>query len=224
MWKEWNSRISDFDICKQWRKERPTTEYEALNVLLFNIQGLSTHIADLDCFIATYTPEICILTGVGSRIKNPAQIPFYNWICQDGTNSFGGVAMIIHNSLKTKIVLQAPNFILIELTILSESVLIGAIYIPPSSGIPFNLLETHESKNFYIFGDYNSKHAQWMCNTNNASENALKCWLDEKGYQLIALIKPTSKISDAVINFAITNDAARWRSETIIEGTSDHYP
>jgi hypothetical protein len=224
IWTEWNSRISDFDICKQWKKERPATEDESLNILLFNIQCLSTHIADLDFLIATYTPQICILTGVGSKIKNPPHIPFYNWICQEGTNSFGGVAMIIHNSLKTKIVSQASNFILIEVTVLSESVLIGAIYVPPSSGIPFNLLESHVSKNFYIFGDYNAKHSDWMCSTNNTSGNELKRWLDEKGYQIIAPVKPTSKRSDAIIDFGITNDAARWRSETIIEGTSDHYP
>ncbi|CAF4556851.1 unnamed protein product [Rotaria sp. Silwood2] len=180
IWKEWNSRISDFDICKQWQKERPTAEYEPLNLLLFNIQCLSTHIADLDFLIATYNPQICIWTGVGAGIKNPPQIPFYNWVCQEGTDSFGGVAMIVHNSLKTKTALQTPNFILIELTVLTESVLIGAIYVPPSSGIPFNLLETHVSKKFYIFDDYNAKHAQWMCNTNNASGNELICWLDEK--------------------------------------------
>ncbi|CAF4356351.1 unnamed protein product, partial [Rotaria magnacalcarata] len=141
-----------------------------------------------------------------------------------GTNAFGGVAIIIHNSLKTKTIVQAPNFILIELTVLSETILIGAIYVPPGSSVPFNLLETHVSKNFYIFGDYNAKHSQWRCNTNNSSGNELKSWLDEKGYQLIAPIKPTSKRSDAVIDFGITNDATRWRSETIIEGTSDHYP
>ncbi|CAF1664362.1 unnamed protein product [Rotaria magnacalcarata] len=216
--------MSDFDICKQWKKERPTIEYQSLNLLLFNIQCLSTHIADLDFLISTYIPQICILTGVGSKIKNPPNIPFYNWICQEGTNAFGGVAIIIHNSLKTKTIVQAPNFILIELTVLSETILIGAIYVPPGSSVPFNLLETHVSKNFYIFGDYNAKHSQWRCNTNNSSGNELKSWLDEKGYQLIAPIKPTSKRSDAVIDFGITNDATRWRSETIIEGTSDHYP
>ncbi|CAF2975346.1 unnamed protein product [Rotaria socialis] len=216
--------MSDFDICKQWKKERPTIEYQALNLLLFNIQCLSTHIADLDFIVSTYIPQICILTGVGSKIKNPPNIPLYNWICQEGTNAFGGVAIIIHNSLKTKTIVQAPNFILIELTVLSESILISATYIPTGSSVPFNLLETHVSKNFYIFGDYNAKHSQWWCNTNNSSGNDLKSWLDEKGYQLIASIKPTSKRSDAVIDFGITNDATRWRSEAIIEGTSDHYP
>ncbi|CAF4464574.1 unnamed protein product, partial [Rotaria magnacalcarata] len=41
-----------------------------------------------------------------------------------------------------------------------ESILIGAIHIPPSNGIPFNLLETYVSKTFDIFGDYNARHAQ----------------------------------------------------------------
>ncbi|CAF2095648.1 unnamed protein product [Rotaria magnacalcarata] len=180
MCKEWNERISDIDICKHWKKERPTIEYQPLNLLLFTIQCLSTHIADLDLLISTYTPQICILTGVGSKIKNPPNIPFYNWICQVGTNSFGGVAIIVHNSLKTRTILQASNFILLELTVLSEVVLIGAIYVPPGSSIPFNLLETNVSKKIYIFGDYNAKHAQWMCNTNNTSGNELKSWLDEK--------------------------------------------
>jgi hypothetical protein len=224
MFSEWNNRISDFDICKQWKKEKLVTEYEPLNILLFNIQCLSTHIPDLDILIAKFTPQICILTGVSIQIKKPPNIPFYNWICQEGTNSYGGVAMIIHNALKTKIILQVPNYILIELSILSESILIGAIYVPPKNYIPFNLLGNHLSKNFYIFGDFNAKHQQWMCSSNNTSGNELKCWLDEKGYQIIAPNKPTSKRSDAIIDFGITNDDTRWQSETINEGTSDHYP
>ena len=132
--------------------------------------------------MAKFKPQICILTGVGTQIKKPPNIPFHNWICQEGTNSYGDVAMIIHNSLKTKIILQVPDYILIELSILSESILIGAIYVPPKNPIPFNLLGNHLSKNFYIFGDYIAKHVQWKCSSNNTSRNESKRWLDEKRY------------------------------------------
>jgi hypothetical protein len=49
-----------------------------------------------------------------------------------------------------------------------------------------------------------------MCSSNSTGGNELKCWLDEKGSQIIAPSKPTSQRTDAIIDFGVINDDTRW--------------
>jgi hypothetical protein len=182
---EWNSRSSLSCISKQWHKDGPIASSENLFLILYNCQCLSTHIADLDILLSTYTPQICILTGVGSKIKNLPKLASYFWISQKGTNSFGGVAILLHDSLKAKVITQQLDFLLIELDILPKPILLGAIYIPPGKPFPQNLFESILNKPFYIFGDYNVKHTDWLCTQNNSSGSQLRNWLDITGCEII---------------------------------------
>ncbi|CAF4648413.1 unnamed protein product, partial [Rotaria sp. Silwood2] len=165
---------------------------------------------------ATYNPQICIWTGVGAGIKNPPQIPFYNWVCQEGTDSFGGVAMIVHNSLKTKTALQTPNFILIELTVLTESVLIGAIYVPPSSGIPFNLLETHKDT---FFGKIYTQTKGVHTNKNKQKIN----YLGSQGNNIWKLVRPVFHPFSPSLSGLTTNNGIIKNPQTIADTLVDHY-
>ncbi|CAF4989572.1 unnamed protein product, partial [Rotaria socialis] len=221
---EWNTKSSISSISKEWRKKRPNASTENLSIILYNCECLSTHIADLDILLSVYTPQIFILTGVGSSIKNLPKMTSYYWISQEGTNSFGGVAMLIHNTLKTKITMQQSDFLLIELDILPKPIFVGAIYVPPSKPFPQSLLDKFINKPFYIFGDCNAKHTDWLCRQNNASGSQLKNWLESTGCEMIYPTKPTSKRSTAVIDFGITHNAYGWKADVIQEGTSDHYP
>ncbi|CAF4233481.1 unnamed protein product, partial [Rotaria magnacalcarata] len=221
---EWNTKSSISSISNEWRKKRPNASTENLSIILYNCQCLSTHIADLDILLSVYTPQIFILTGVGSSIKNLPKITSYYWISQEGTNSFGGVAMLIHNTLKTKITMQQSDFLLLEIDILPKPIFVGAIYVPPSKPFPQSLFDKFINKPFYIFGDYNAKHTDWMCRQNNASGSQLKNWLESTGCEMIYPTRPTSKRSTAVIDFGITHNAYGWKADVIQEGTSDHYP
>ncbi|CAF4604610.1 unnamed protein product [Rotaria socialis] len=101
---------------------------------------------------------------------------------------------------------------------------LGAVYIPPGKPIPQDIFDTYVDKSFYIFGDYNAKHTDWLCTNNNASGVQLRNWLDNTGCEMIYPNQPTSKRSTAVIDFGITHNADGWKAEVIKEGTSDHYP
>ncbi len=77
-----------------------------------------------------------------SHFKQNLSIPQYYWYDQKSTNSFGDVAFLIHNSLKSKVIMKQDNFLLIELEIADESdLLIGAVYIPPKCLLPFDLFK-----------------------------------------------------------------------------------
>jgi hypothetical protein len=99
---EWNGRSSLSSISKQWSKVRPIASIQNLSLILYNCQCLNTHIADLDILLSTYTPQIYILTSVGSKIKNLPKMTSYYWISQEGTNSFKGVAILLHDTLKNQ--------------------------------------------------------------------------------------------------------------------------
>ncbi|CAF1424466.1 unnamed protein product, partial [Rotaria magnacalcarata] len=101
---------------------------------------------------------------------------------------------------------------------------VGAIYFPPHSIPRFQLLSNNINRTFYIFGDYNAKHAEWKYSKNNTSGVQLQNWLESTGNELIISNKATPKRSNAIIDFGITQDASGWISEVLGEGTSDHFP
>ena len=125
---EWNRKSSISNLCTHWEKKRPSSSSLSGNLLflLYNCECLSTHQADLDLLLSSYLPQIVILTGVGSLIHRLPLMPNYYWLSQKGTNAFGGVAILIHQSLKSKIVLKIENLLLIEIDVLSSTILVGA--------------------------------------------------------------------------------------------------
>ncbi|CAF4111994.1 unnamed protein product [Rotaria magnacalcarata] len=172
---EWNRRVSISTLCTIWEKQRPSKLLsENILFLLYNCECLSTHQADLDILISSYLPHIVILTGIGSLIGNLPLLPNYYWLSQKGTNSFGGVAILIHHSIKCTIVYTVENFLLAEIDILSSKILVGAVYVPPNKQPPFEHFSRLNGKEFYVFGDFNAKHSLWSCETNNTSGSELK--------------------------------------------------
>ncbi|CAM4867060.1 unnamed protein product [Rotaria socialis] len=221
---EWNSRKSISSLCNEWKKERPQFPKQNLLFLLYNVEGLNTHVADVDLLLSNYQPHICILTGVGAAIRKQIKFPNYHAISQPGTNSFGGVIILYQFHIECKVVEKDLNFLMIKLTSNHDDIHIGAIYVPPNSLPPFQLLSKYQNKSFYIFGDFNAKHINWGCKMNNTSGVHLLNWFESTGNEIIAPTKPTSKRSDAIIDFGITHDAKGWNTEVLTEGTSDHFP
>jgi hypothetical protein len=221
---EWNIRNSISELNKCWTKERPKNYSENLIVLLWNCEGLSTHLADLDILLSYHSPHIVILTGVGKQIRHLPKIPYYYWHSQEGNNSFGGVAILIQQKLRSTVLKRSINFLLIELEISNQKINIAAVYVPPKNIPPFELFPTHDNKNIIIFGDFNAKHQEWGCGKNNTSGNHTKEWLENEGWNILYPLKPTSKKSKSIIDFAIGQDINGWNAETLDEGTSDHYP
>lgn len=222
---EWNARLCISELCEKWKKDRPKQQpNSSLLILLFNVEGLRTHVTDVDILLNKYKPHICILTGVGAATKNMPKFPGYAAHAQQGTNYFGGVAILCQEDLNCKIIKKELNFLLIELQTPVEPVLIGAMYVPPGSLPLFQEMNECNNKPFYVFGDFNAKHTAWGCEKNNTAGIHINSWLEATGNDIIAPSKPTSRRSSAVIDFGLTHDATEWNSEVLNEGTSDHWP
>ena len=134
------------------------------------------------------------------------------------------MAILHQNILKCNLLQNELNFLLIEIEILNEPIIVGAIYVPPGTLPPFHLFNTCKDKPFYIMGDFNAKHTTWGCSRNNTSGIHIFDWLETTGNELIVPQKATSKRSNSIIDFAITHDASGWRTEVLKESTSDHWP
>lgn len=221
---EWNERLSLSDMCGKWKKTRPTTHTQNLLFLVYNVEGLNTHLSDMDILIRNYQPHLCILSGVGAASRKLPYFPGYTGIAQPGSNAFGGVAIFHKESLKCQVVDRETNFLVIETSIVDITIKIGAIYVPPASSPPTHLFTKYKDDFFVIFGDFNAKHRQWNCPKNNTSGNELYRWLEESGMEVIAPMEATSRRSDAIIDFGITHDSSKWKIEVLEEGTSDHRP
>lgn len=155
---EWNMRACVSTLCRTWTKKRPANTAQNMLFVVYNVQGLNTHITDLDVLINTHTPHICVLTGVGTATKKPPHIPGYTLLAQAGENAFGGVALLHRSSMKCKEIARESNLIIVETDVGKSPLRIGAIYVPPSTSPPYQTLEKHANNSFVIFGDFNAKH------------------------------------------------------------------
>lgn len=157
---EWNSYSSIYNICERWRKNCPVTACDKMLFLLYNVERLNTHIADVDILLDTYEPHICILTGIDTAVKKLPEFTGYNSIAQEGSNSFGGVAILHNNKIKLKVLETQPNAIITEIMQPNSKIRIGAIYVPPSSLPPLDILSKYQDEPYVFFGDYNAKHCE----------------------------------------------------------------
>src|ERR1700722_12482241 len=63
---EWNSKRCVSELCKKWKKDKPNNSKHNLLFLLYNVNSLKSHIADMDVILTNYSPQICILTEIGN--------------------------------------------------------------------------------------------------------------------------------------------------------------
>jgi hypothetical protein len=75
-------------------------------------------------------------------------VPNYYWHKQKGSNTFGGIAILVHNSIKTKVIYAVDNFLLIKLSVMTSSILIGAVYVPPKEKLPLHIFQNFLIKSF----------------------------------------------------------------------------
>jgi hypothetical protein len=109
-------------------------------ILLFNVEGLNTHIADIDMLLNDYKLHICILTSLGAAGKKFPEFIGYSRIFQIGTKSYEEVVILYQKDLKCSTVEKDFNFLLIEIQIPHESLLVGAVYVPPRSATTFSTI------------------------------------------------------------------------------------
>ncbi|CAF3609920.1 unnamed protein product [Rotaria sp. Silwood1] len=170
--------------------------------------------SDFDQLLAYHSPHLFLLSGVGKQINKLPHVPNYKWYSAKGTNSFGGVGFLVHQKMRTSLIEETVNFVLIQIEIMDEKIFIASIYVPPGSMPPLEIFDKYKDKEIFIFGDFNAKHQDWKCEENNVSGNKLREWLLDNGFETLHPCHPTSKRSNSVIDFGIGRTALSVRCTT----------
>lgn len=184
--------------------------------------------------------DICLLNE--TFLKNtspPLKFTGFNCINKNAKNEHGGVAIIIKNSLKYKII-NTPFYEDIQSLAISVETKAGPIsiacfYCPPRTNRfrvnKLNTIINSLPKPCFISGDFNAHHLAFGCTTSNARGNALYGVFDEQDLCILntgnitTVQRPTRNASAIDISCAspVIAPLCEWHVGNDSLG-SDHYP
>jgi Exonuclease III len=151
----------------------------------------------------------------------------------DRQNRGGGVAVIIHKSIKhNKIQLPQLNrleAVGIQITVNRKKLNIIAGYNPPGDLATVDS-ETILSPRTILAGDFNAKHTDWGSRANNKAGRKLSDLQNRSNFQIIGPDRPTYILNQAnrqpdILDIAMAKDiSSPVRIEVMNELNSDHLP
>lgn len=148
----------------------------------------------------------------------------------------GGVALLVHRSLKHKLLpltatISTEN-LSVEVVINHRNVIITTAYSPRySCNFSADMTKlTPTSKEFILLGDLNAKHTSWNCSQNNLSGIILNNLQQTNNFFIYSPSSPTlyphqRNCSSSVVDIVLSNCPMRMRLSTLeYEIPSDHRP
>lgn len=209
----------------------------SLTVLQWNIKGYINNYIDLQLLLKKYKPKVISLqeTHICKNQNVPIPINYQLYTSTHPHNSFGGSAILIHNSLQHQRLNNSPNnFDIVNVTIQSKiKFTISSIYISPNT--PFtskNLNDLFPPSRIpmLITGDFNSWHTSWGSNKSNYRGNTISKFLIKSMLTLLNDGSPTHYSThhtfthiDLSISSPILALQHEWKIESNLFG-SDHFP
>ncbi|KAL4107084.1 hypothetical protein QTP88_018516 [Uroleucon formosanum] len=176
----------------------PTSK--SLLILTWNSNGLANHKNEILATLQNNRIDIALISETHFTNSSNFYLPGYQTFKTnhpDGT-AHAGAAIIVRSSLifypLPKIQSHHIQACGISLTLNNIPINIYAAYLPPRHTITHNQLNDFFStlgQKFIIGGDFNAKHIQWGCRTNNPRGNTLKTLTYVKNYKIHAPPYPT---------------------------------
>lgn len=217
----------------------PTNNLQTLSILLWNANGISQHLNELQLVLAEKKVEIALITETHLTKTSSLKLFGYDIIRADhpdGT-AHGGAALLISNKIDH---LPLPPYLSPNIQAASTSIKINSItisisscYFPP--GRPFPLAELSNlsqtlSFTHIIGSDFNAKYHTWS-RTTNTRGRALNNFISLNHLKVIAPHSPTywpshSNRHPDTLDFFITNLPNHFSTELVNlnDPASDHTP
>ncbi|CAF4694763.1 unnamed protein product [Rotaria sp. Silwood1] len=105
--------------------------------------------------------SICIFTEVG-ELWNTSRLPHFNTFYQKAANKNGGVCIAVGKQLKaTRVEVNIPNTVVVDITGLSEPVRIIGIYWPASQQRDLDDILSYVIEGTILSGDFNATVKEW---------------------------------------------------------------
>jgi hypothetical protein len=140
-----------------------------------------------------------------------------------GTNSWGGVVVLVHRSIHCSLVFSSPNFLVLDVLLSSSTLRILSVYSPPSESVPLPFFHQYRTANTIIVGDFNAHSPRWNCARTNRDGRLLERYADDAELCVCYPSHATSKLSSNRLDIAFVSDSD-WKSSVYFNGTSNHWP
>ena len=217
---EWYSGRTLNSVLQQWERVSVVSsknQIETIKILCYNVQGWYTRALEVIELVYKVQPSICVFTEVG-ELWNKCRLPHFNTFYQKRTNR------TIGKHLKaTRVEVDIPNTIIIDITGLSEPVRIIGIYWPTSQERDLDDILHYVVEGTILAGDFNATVKEWNSPLIDKRGRRVKEWIEENNLKYIPSTSHTSKRSLRNIDLAFSNITA-ISSETLHIGTSNHWP
>ncbi|CAH0720376.1 unnamed protein product, partial [Brenthis ino] len=144
-----------------------------VNIIQWNCQSIHPKIVEFEQFLSQEKIHIAILSETWLDPNKSIRISGYHIVRQDRGDGYGGVAIVIHNSIMfqaRQIQCANPGIQLVEIKLLNCSNLefIISVYCPSSVHTVANdwdsVFSLHNNKTI-IAGDFNGHHSNWSYKT-----------------------------------------------------------
>ena len=223
---EWYTGSTLNTVLKQWEdisSISKSNSKESIKCLCYNVEGWGTRALEVIELVYKVQASICIFTEVG-ELWNINRIPHFNTFYQKGTNRNGGVCIAVGKHLKaTRVDVNIPNTVIIDITGLSEPVRVIGIYWPTSQQRDLEDIQQYVIEGTIITGDFNATVKEWNSPLTDRRGACVKEWIEENNLHYIPSTSHTSKRSLRNIDLTFSN-ITTVSSETLHFGTSDHWP
>jgi len=201
-----------------------------INIIQWNVRSLPARLPSLQHLLNDHKCSIALLSETWLIPSRSFSIQHFKIYRSDRSDGYGGVAIVIHKSLKSKLILIDPvtrnrfnnlkDDIIGAEIILSESsppLKLWSCYLPSSSNIPVNILQdlcTFDSHNTLLCGDFNAFHPAWSSNSVSRRGNLIYSTLNSLGLCILNDGSPTHigrpDSSDSALDLSICSPDISW--------------
>jgi len=216
----------------------PSSTCNSILILQFNANDLKNHANELQLVLQEKRIDIALISETYFTKYSHIPITGYNLLKSNypDNTTHGGAAIYIKSSLMYQ---SLPNFcqphlqscfILLHLNNILTT--ISTIYFPPKHNINIQNYDDYFSSfshNFIIGGDYNAKHINWGCRTNNPRDVVLYNYTNLKGYNIFTPPGPTYwptsiRKKPDILDIFVSNTPSHiyFTTGNLLEPTSDH--
>lgn len=207
-----------------------------LNILQWNIRGYNVNYNELQALIRKHDIKIISIqeSHINNNISNipvPINFTMYNY---NNSNSFGGVSLLIHNSIQHYPISLNNDLETIGFEIHSKiKFKIISTYISPNVYFSYNNLQNvfNDCRSpTLITGDFNSWHHNWGSSRNNKRGTIIDSFINNNNLILLNDKSPTHfSTQNTLTNIDLTLCTpdlflhSNWKIENDLWG-SDHFP
>ena len=210
----------------------------AINICQWNAQSLRQKKQDLELLLNREKVHICILSETWLQCDISVNFKDYDIYRSDRCDAFGGVAIIVHRSIKScynPIEIRNAGIELVSVKIFNCNNLefVTSIYCSPSvqtSQCDWDQLFSKFPRKSIVAGDFNGHHSNWSCKQNSRGSQIHDASLDHNFIALnngnhtrIKFVSNNLQTSSPDITFVTSDIVVYFKWETTNECLgSDH--